>query len=235
MYYIRLDDASDKRDVLKWDRIESLLDEYNILPLVGVIPENMDETMKHYPKDEDFWGRVKHWEEKGWTIAAHGYNHVFATNEGGINPVNYRSEFAGLSLEEQIDKISKGLQIFKKHSVKPTVFFAPAHTFDLNTLSALEQTSDIRVISDTISNKPYSKYGFTFIPQQSGRVRLLPFKTVTFCYHPNIMTERDFEELESFIIKHRKHIKNYEAVITNRKESFLDKILKKVYFARRRK
>lgn len=41
------------------------------------------------------------WKEKGWTPELHGYTHVFETNDGGINPVNRRSAFAGVSLERE--------------------------------------------------------------------------------------------------------------------------------------
>lgn len=235
MYLIRLDDASEKRDIKKWDKIEALLEKYEIKPLVGVIPYNMDESLQIYKEDKLFWDRVKMWDSKGWEIAIHGYNHRFITTDGGINPVNPRSEFAGVSLGEQIKKISKGLEIFREHGIIPKVFFAPAHTFDENTLNALKEASDIRIISDTISNKPYCKYGFTFIPQQSGKVRNLPFHTVTFCYHPNIMNDRDFEELEKFILQNRSKFKNFEAKETTRKQSVVDKLLRKLYFMRRKK
>ena len=235
MYFIRLDDASEKRDIVKWDRMEDLLDKYNIKPLVGVIPQNEDESMQDYVIDEHFWQRVETWQNKGWTIAMHGYNHKFITTDGGLNPINLRSEFAGVSLDEQIKKISKGIKILGLHNIKPKVFFAPAHTFDKNTLEALRCASEIRIISDTISNKSYKKNGFTFIPQQSGKVRKLPFKTVTFCYHPNIMSNEDFDELESFIIKNRSKFKNYEAKEVLRKENIVDKLLRKLYFMRRKK
>lgn len=43
-------------------------------------------------------------EKKGWIIALHGYEHVFETTSGGINPVNNKSEFAGVNLEKQKKK-----------------------------------------------------------------------------------------------------------------------------------
>lgn len=235
MYLIRLDDASEKRDIEKWDRMESLLDEYHIKPLVGVIPHNEDESMKNYSVDEHFWERVQKWDNKGWQIAIHGYNHKLIPSAGGLNPINLRSEFAGLPLEMQESKIAKAVSIFRKKGIFPKVFFAPAHTFDENTLAALKKASDIRIISDTISNKPYCKDGFTFIPQQSGKARKLPFHTVTFCYHPNIMTEKEFETLENFIKRYRSKFKNYEAVETKRKANLFDKILRKIYFSRRKR
>ena len=67
--------------------------------------------------------------KKGWTIAMHGYTHVYSSEDGGINPVNLRSEFAGHSIIEQRKKISAGLKILMKNNLYPKLFFAPAHHF----------------------------------------------------------------------------------------------------------
>ena len=198
-YILRLDDASEKRDVEKWDRIEELLDKYDIKPLVGVIPKCEDPMMDKYPVDNDFWNRVQAWENKGWVVAMHGYRHVYDSNDGGINPVNNFSEFAGHPLEVQRERIKNGVKIFSNHGIEPKIFFAPGHTFDNNTLEALRLESNIRIISDTVAWDVYTKDGFTFIPQQSGRVRRLPFRTTTFCYHPDTMGLAYFNLLEEYI------------------------------------
>jgi predicted deacetylase len=229
---MRLDDACEKRDVEKWDRMESILDKYRIRPLVGIIPHCEDPAMNLYPFDSDFWNKVNDWRKKGWTLAMHGYNHVYATNCGGINPVNKRSEFAGVPLEIQKQKIRAGIEIFRSHGINPKIFFAPSHTFDENTLLALKEESDIRIISDTIANKAYSKYDMTFVPQQSGRVRKLPFNTVTFCYHPNIMKNNDFLEFELFL-QQKQCFVDFPANLVSRKFSFFDALLKKLYYAKR--
>ncbi len=234
-YIMRLDDACEKRDVAKWNRMEELLDRYEVKPLVGVIPHCEDPAMKEYPVDEHFWDCVKCWQKKDWTIAMHGYNHVYVTKCSGINPVNARSEFAGLPIEEQKDKIKKGVLIMREHGINPKVFFAPSHTFDENTLIALKEESDIRIISDTIAMAPYSKYGFTFVPQQSGRVRKLPLGMVTFCYHPNMMKDSDFERLEKWLMKYKHLFKSFETVRCSRELNLTDILLRKAYFFRRRK
>jgi len=230
-YILRLDDASNKRNQDNWLRIEALLDKYGIKPLVGVIPQNEDPALSIYNEDKNFWDTVKLWESKGWTIAMHGFNHVYLTNDGGINPVNARSEFAGLSLKEQKLKIAAGMKIMKEHDFDPKVFFAPAHTFDRNTLKALQEESRIRVISDTIANDVYYDQGFYFVPQQSGRVRMLHFATVTFCYHPNEMQDMDFQVLEKFISKYRSSFVCFnDLCLKERKLNSYDRILRKIYF-----
>ena len=67
------------------------------------------DNVLRFEKDEQFWNTTHAWQNKGWEIALHGYDHVCITNEGGINPVNPRSEFAGVSLELQKEKVRKGI------------------------------------------------------------------------------------------------------------------------------
>ena len=230
-YIIRLDDACEKMDVEKWDRMEKLLDKYKVKPWVGVIPHCEDPMMDKYEFDAEFWKKVEIWKNKGWTIAMHGYNHVYGTPCGGMNPVNKRSEFAGLSYEEQAEKIERGWEILIDYGFHPEVFFAPSHTFDENTLKALKNKTTIRVISDTIASDVYKKDDFWFIPQQSGSVRKLPLKTVTFCYHPNTMTDKSFEILEAFLDSYQNRFTEYtELNMKKRKISLCDRLLQKIYF-----
>lgn len=236
MYIIRLDDASEYMDVKKWDRIEWILDNYDIKPIVGIIPNNKDfNFIDKYSQDIKFWEKARSWQKKNWDIALHGYTHVYSTNSGGINPVNQRSEFAGVTLSEQESKIVNGLKIFKKQNIHTEIFFAPSHTFDLNTLEALKSKSTIRTISDTIANDIYKKNGIYFIPQQVGEVRHMPFKITTFCYHPNTMKEEDFIRLEKFLEKNKgKFTAYHKLTLKDRKLNFYDKLLRYLYFFKRR-
>lgn len=234
MYIIRLDDVSEFMDAEKWRRIEILLDKYSIKPIFGVIPRSEDPDLLAYGKVEGFWEWMRDWVNKGWIPALHGYTHVFETNEGGLNPVNDRSEFAGVPLDRQRQKIREGYAFLKAQGIEAKIFFAPAHTFDKNTLKALEYETPIRIISDTVANDVYFEKGFYFIPQQSGHVRKLPFKTVTFCYHPNIMTDAHFEELEQFLKSNTEKFVNIQQLnLKARKKNVLDKVLSWLYFLRR--
>lgn len=235
---IRLDDACPYRDIVKWDRMENLLDKYGIKPLIGIIPNCQDPTMVSiYEQDLNFAKRISSWIKKGYTLALHGNTHVYSTVSGGINPVNNRSEFAGLSLAEQESKIKEGMATLKEmYNIVPKVFFAPSHTFDDNTLIALKKCSEIRNISDTIANDSYQKNGFTFVPVQSGVVRNLPFNTITFCYHPNTMNDDiAWDRLESFLSTNSKYFISYEDVMTsNRNLNIIDKIYSWLYFFKKR-
>lgn len=232
-YILRLDDACPYSKVVNWDRMEALLDAYGIKPLVGVIPHCEDEELIAYGEDAAYMGRIARWKDKGWSFALHGYDHVFITEEGGLNPVNRKSEFAGVDPDVQQEKIRRGVAALGELSLNPVAFFAPAHTFDANTLGALKECSDIRVVSDTVAFDWYQEDGLTFVPQQSGAVRDLPFKLVTFCYHPNIMVDADFEKLECFLGSHQSSFVPFPTEGCKRKRTLADSLLSWLYFARR--
>ena len=235
-YILRLDDASDYMDTKKWQRMEKLLERYGVKPLVGIIPDNQDPSLvESYQQDPAFWTKVERWKDKGWELALHGCYHKYITEEGGMNPVNKRSEFAGVPLEQQCQMIRHGVETLKQHGIFPHVFFAPSHTFDENTLAALKAESEIRIISDTVANDVYYQDGFYFIPQQSGHVRKLPFRVVTFCYHPNVMEDADFAALEAFLKGNGQCFASVlDLAMKKRAKSTLDWMLRKIYFAKRR-
>ena len=238
-YLIRLDDACPFMDKKKWQRIEDILDKYSVIPLVGIIPNNEDPKTKIEQEDFSFWEKAHVWEDKGWVIALHGYNHVCESSGGmnGINPMWMRSEFAGLSLEQQKEKIRNGYDKLKSHGFDPKFFFAPSHTFDKNTLKALETETAIRVISDTIALKPYKKDGFVFIPQITGHcVKMRMDGIYTFCFHPNTMKDKDFIALESFLANNHQSFVSFSDInLSNVKgPSLMDKMVRIAFFTLRK-
>ena len=238
-YLIRLDDACPTMHQDRWQRIESILDSYSIRPMVGVISHNEDSQQKISPVDSSFWYKVKKWESKGWAIALHGYDHRYSSLDGlrGLNPMWSRSEFSGLPLKKQKQKIRDGVKILRHNGINPKYFFAPSHTFDENTIEALRQESDIRIISDTIGRKPYRKGDFIFIPQIVGHCTKLPIPgTWTFCLHPNGMTDADFIATEEFIRKHRNKFIGFDEINMSEigSKTAFDKLLSWLFFFQRR-
>ena len=196
-YLFRLDDASAFSNREKWNLIENLFDIHNIKPIVAVTPDNQDQDIKYDDEDIDFWNRVVIWEKKGWSIAMHGYQHLYheVAKEKLIVPFYDRSEFAGLDLEDQKSKINKSLKIFKNNGVLPTIWVAPSHSFDKETLQALYESTEIRIVSDGIALFPYFKYNFHFIPQQIWNLQDKKFGVWTVCLHPDTMTDDEFDQL----------------------------------------
>ena len=238
-YLIRLDDACPSMDAKKWKRIEKILDTYCVHPMVGVIPANHDIQQQIDVDDKEFWIKVKNWEKKGWAIALHGYDHCYISEEGlkGLNPLWARSEFSGVSIEEQKAKIREGIKIFRSYSIEPKYFFAPSHTYDENTLVALREESNIRIISDTIATKPYRKCDFIFIPQLGGHCTEMKLPGIwTFCLHPSFMSEEDFVKMERFLQSHMQEMIGFEELdLTNLKEkNLISRLLSWAYFTRRR-
>ena len=236
-YFIRLDDACPTMDRANWERIEGILDSYGILPMVGIVPHNEDENLMRDAEDDLFWDKVKGWESKGWSIALHGYNHCYISSDAGINPFWYKSEFAGLSLDTQKDKIRSGVVVMRKNGISPQYFFAPSHTFDKNTIEALRTESDIRVISDTIGRYPYQEDGFLFIPQIFGHCMEIPFAGIyTFCFHPNTMKEVNYQSLENFIKKHHTEFISFSQIDLQKygEKKLIDRLISWAFFAYRR-
>jgi predicted deacetylase len=236
-YLLRLDDACPTMDKAKWDKIEIMLDKYSIKPIVGIIPENKDAELEIDKADPSFWEKASAWQEKGWTIALHGYDHLCLSTDGGINPVHKRSEFAGVSLKNQEDKIEKGLSVLQKHNLTPEYFFAPSHTFDENTLKALVNKTEIRKISDTFARTPYKRGEIIFFPQQFGYFRNIKIPGYwTFCFHPNTMNLEDINTFGKFIQQNQALFISFESIDLKfvKTLSILDKVFQFLYFIKRK-
>ena len=236
MYLLRLDDAAEYMNIENWERMEKLLSAYGICPVFGIIPACRDKGFcRLYEKNDGAWQIFERWINKGWTPALHGYEHIYCTRDGGINPYTDGSEFAGLPYDEQKEKVRNGYEILLSHGIKPQIFFAPSHTFDKNTLRALKENTDIRIISDTIATDIYFEDDFYFLPMISSNTRSIPAEFTTFCYHPNTMNDAAFEKLEEFLKSNSdKFIKFDISLLKKRKLSLKDKALRKAYFTVRR-
>lgn len=236
-YLVRLDDACPTMDANKWKRIEEILDKYGVKPMVGIIPNNQDETLMIDKEDDSFWNKASTWQKKGWSIALHGYDHVYVTQEGGINPVHKRSEFAGLSLIEQEEKVAKGFAILKDKKLEVTYFFAPSHTFDQITIKALYNKTTIRKICGTMARCPYKNGEFIFFPVQFGYFRAINIPGYwTFCIHPNTIEKDTFDAFDLFIKRNISKFISFDEIETEalKSKSLVDRIMSFFYFIKRR-
>jgi len=226
-----MDDACPTMNRKQWGQLEVLLNKYNIKPIVAVIPNNKDETLMVDDADSGFWQKVKNWQKNGWHIALHGYEHLYVTENAGIVPINDRSEFAGLSYDTQREKIQKGISIFKQHDIDCNVWVAPSHSFDKNTIKALKEVTNIKVISDGIAFSPYVDHGMNWIPQQLWRPRKMPFGIWTICLHPETMTESQFNNLADFIESNHHQFICIDALKHNsRQKNFIERFFESLYW-----
>jgi len=200
-YLIRLDDACHGMHLHRWRRVEEVLDRHEVRPIVAVVPDNHDPKLMAGERDEGFWDKVRAWSAKGWTVAMHGCTHVMQPTESPLLlPFYKRSEFAGLDLEAQAVKIRTSWQQFLAQGIAPEVWVAPAHSFDVQTLRALQRETSIRIVSDGIAWNSYSAHGFHWIPQQLWGFSERRSGLWTVCLHPNTMDDQSIASLERAIV-----------------------------------
>lgn len=238
-YLIRLDDACPTMDNVRWSRLEGIFDELGIQPLVAVVPDNHDPVLQVDMPDPAFWDRVRSWVSKGWTIAMHGNQHVFHAVDRRrlILPFYDRSEFAGLLLDEQSEKIRSAWSLFEAQGINPSVWIAPAHCFDRVTLAALHTQTPIRIISDGIARNTFFENNFFWLPQQLWSLAPRRSGLWTICLHPNSMSLADINNLGKELSSpyYRERIVSVKDVrFTRRRRSVFDHIYALVFWNRMR-
>tara|TARA_B100000586_G_C20103141_1_gene425916 strand:+ start:1302 stop:2075 length:774 start_codon:yes stop_codon:yes gene_type:complete len=211
---IRLDDIAEN---MNWDLMEKseiLFDEYKIKPVLGVIPNNQDQDLLSYPKKNNFWDLVRNWKNKGWKIAMHGLTHVYDKDTNRKDYFGYggRSEFCGHSLEVQTERIKKGLKKFREEKIEIKSFFAPNHTYDLNTFNALKN-SGINEVIDGYGLMPYLENEIKFIPQLFYKIYALPFGIQATQIHLNYWKENNFNNFVMFVKKNKNNFITYDEAI----------------------
>ena len=195
-FLLRFDDICPTMRWSVWNEVEKILTKTGVNPILAIVPDNRDEDLIFDPPDENFWARVRAWQERGWTIGLHGYQHRYVTQNAGMFGRNSVSEFAGLPLDVQEAKLRSALQILHEQNVFPELWVAPAHSFDANTITALSHVG-MHAISDGYTLYPYrDSSGMTWIPQQVGRFRNIPVGVWTICHHINDWTSREVAQLD---------------------------------------
>ena len=226
---VRLDDIAENMNWKIMNKCEDLFLKYNIKPILGVVPNNQDPSFLSFPKEENFWKKIKDWQNQGWEISMHGYSHIYEndTLKKDYFSIGGKSEFFGKNLNEQTSKIKKGLKIFSEKKIKIRSFFAPNHTYDKNTFLALKKCGITQVI-DGYGIKPYSELGIKFIPQLFYKLILLPFGVQCTQIHLNNWDEKNFNDFENFIRKNKNYIVTYDFVLRNYSTGFFVKIINKI-------
>lgn len=234
-YLVRLDDACHTMNRKKWGLVEQILDFYGIKPIVAVVPDVRDPQLIVDEPDSAFWNKVRAWQAKGWTVAMHGHTHVMhPTDSKLLLPYYQRSEFAGLTLEDQSAKIAASWRIFLAEGVTPEAWVAPAHSFDLVTLQAVRAQTTIRVVCDGIARNAYYEHGFYWIPQQLWGLVNRRTGLWTVCLHPNSMTDASIAEFGKAIRdRFRDRIVGLQDVpLQTRPKSLASRLYNEIYWLR---
>jgi predicted deacetylase len=224
-YLLRFDDLCPMMNWEIWEQVEELLVEFGVRPILAVIPDNRDESLSFGQVATDFWDRVRRWQRRGWTIAIHGYQHTFITQQRGLFGWNDRSEFAGLPASEQEARIRAALGIFTSERIKPTVWVAPNHSFDDVTLEVLHD-SGTRIVSDGLGLFPYlDQRGMFWIPLQTWSFEARRLGVWTVCLHHNRWTKRDVDAFRANLAKYGRGLTSVDELVASygaRRRGILD-------------
>ena len=147
-----------------FERFEHAMRDWPVL--IGVVPDCRDEHLHVAAPRDDFWEVVRRARARGWTVAQHGYTHVFDSDAPNLLGMANHSEFAGHPVDVQAARLAAGAEVMAGEKVKSSVFMPPGHTFDRATLAALKRTG-FTTVTDGYGLWPYHRDGLKFVPQLS--------------------------------------------------------------------
>jgi hypothetical protein len=203
LFVLRFDDICPTMRWDIWAEIEPVLIKHNLKPILAVVPENQDPVLQPAPPVNDFWQRVRRWQDLGWTIAMHGYQHLYVAPEGGLVTLRKKSEFASLPPAVQEEKLRRATEIFNREGIKSHVWIAPGNAFDETTVSLLPKFG-IDTISAGWSWRPFvGPHDVTWVPCQLSIFRAVPAGVWTICYHHNSWTPSDFSDFVTGVDRYR--------------------------------
>jgi hypothetical protein len=210
-YLLRFDDLCPTVSRERWRACRALVEEFEIRPILAVVPDNRDPDLAVSPANRRFWQDLRSMERTGATIGLHGYHHLCRSRGRSFVPLQRTSEFAGVPSHWQRTWISEGLDILRYHGLKPKIWVAPQHGFDGNTLRALKAES-IHLLSDGFARVPFMRGGLTWIPQQLWAPLEKSLGLWTICIHPNTASAAQIEGVRAFLRRNARQFTSVDSV-----------------------
>ena len=212
-YILRFDDICPTMNWRVWAEIEAVLVQRQLKPVLAVVPDNQDPVLQVDRPAEDFWDRARAWQDRGWTIALHGFQHRYVSRNAGMIAIRKKSEFAGLSAEQQREKLRRGVEIFQRERIIPRAWIAPGNTFDATTVALLPEFG-IRIISGGYFRYPFAcSNGISWVPHQLYYFRPAPAGVWTVCYHHNKWDALQMSRLREDMVRYGPNIASLGAVM----------------------
>src|SRR5207248_3063273 len=180
--------------------------EFGVKPILAVVPDNRDPVLQVAPPAKDFWERVRHWQDLGWSIALHGYQHLYVAREGGLVTLRKKSEFASLPANVQEEKLRLGMGIFAREGIKSRVWIAPGNAFDEVTVSLLPKMSIVIISAGWFWHPFVGPHEMTWLPCQLSILRPVPPGVWSVCYHHNKWTNSDLTYFKEGLQRYRNSI-----------------------------
>lgn len=231
---VRFDDLCPTMNKEQWEKAKVLLKQYDVKPLLGVVPECRDPELLIDKEDLHFWEEMRSLQKEGYTLAMHGcFHECIHQGKTLVSGPGY-SEFAGRSYEDQYATIKKGKEILEEHGIHTTIFFAPRHSYDLNTLKALA-ANGFTHISDGKSHTVWNREGILCVPCRSSgcpAIRFNGYYTAVFHAHEWVREDKAFayKEFVSLLENHQQDIVDFNE-FASRKEGhpFVQMISEKAF------
>lgn len=199
----RIDDITPGMNWEKFYRYLDLFQKYHVVPLVGVVPDNLDPSLTVGKEEANFWRILRKLRSEGRIeISQHGYQHRYTT--GCIQPFlkfcgfKPQSEFSGLSYMIQYERIKAGKEIMERNGIPADIWMAPGHSYDRNTLKALKRLK-FRAITDGIGLYPERRKGLVLVPQQEWWPVRSRIGVRTICLHLNGADEKLYRSIEKHL------------------------------------
>lgn len=212
-YLLRFDDVVPQMAWSKFKIFEELATEFSLSYLVGVVPDCRDPRLNVEAERADFWDWLRGRKAAGWTIAQHGYHHLYDSPSRGMLGIGRKSEFAGLPYAVQYERLSKGKDILMREQVWQRIFMAPSHTFDEVTIAALQALGFV-ALTDGFGFYPYRIGGVTAVPQLISRPLPVSVGVETICLHVNTMSDEEIGSMARFIrARHDRIISFHDAAL----------------------
>lgn len=213
-YLLRIDDLCPTVHPERWSSIREVIRDFDLRPIVAVVPDNQDESLAKSTYDERFWDEMRNLQQEGATVAMHGFRHDCSLRARSLIPLHRHSEFAGRSLETQREFLRSGLALLRNEALEPQLFVAPKHSFDRMTLRALCHEG-LPYLSDGLARVPFKRDGVTWIPQQLWSPESRARGLWTLCIHPNSTGPRRVAELRGFVKKYRDQFTSFNDVVAD--------------------
>ena len=210
---LRIDDITPGFPWKRFKKYAEELSDAGIRPLIGVVPANGDPSIDFESPTDDFWENVRELRSLGWTVAQHGYTHVYDSNAPTFLGGWKRSEFAGHSKSVQVDRINAGKIILQREGVWEPIFMAPNHAFDNVTMEALH-SCDFQYVTDGWGLYPQRVGHLTLLPQLFASDLSLGVGVYSQCLHVGPMQQRNLDACIARVVARRKEYVSFAEAIS---------------------
>ena len=114
---------------MNWQNFKFFTDmliDSGLTAILGVIPQCEDRKLIVSDVEKSFWQYIDFLAKNGFKISQHGYRHLYDSSGETLLKGNFRSEFAGLSYEDQFHRLSKGKILLEQKGFLIDTFILPS-------------------------------------------------------------------------------------------------------------